>query len=260
MRILVHDSVFNIDFSGLPLGSADRVIVFLHGWGRTGADFNDLASRLARDFPAYALIQLDLPGFGGSPLVRTGGLSLADYSALLRALLEKLGVARISIVGHSLGGRIAIKFAALYPDCVQKLILISAAGIPPQSFRLKTLVAGRAAFRTIFYSMRDFAYILRLKNLLGAIFGSRDYQVTHGPLRETLKKVLAEDLRPDAAKITVPALIIWGANDRITPLRDGREYHALIKKSRLEILDGGHFAFMEKPDECGRLIRLFLQD
>jgi pimeloyl-ACP methyl ester carboxylesterase len=111
----------------------------------------------------------------------------------------------------------------------------------------------------VFFAVRDFVFILRLKNLFGAIFGSRDYQAAHGALRETLKRVLAEDLRPDAKKISAPTLLLWGKNDQITPLRDATEYHALIKGSRLEILDGGHFIFLDRPEKCADSIASFLK-
>ena len=223
MQILVGDQLLRIETKGGPIGSASRALIFLHGWAMTGRDFDDLAVRLAERIPAYAFVQVDLPGFGDSPLASQGGLSLNDYCTTLEALFKKLGLAQVTLVGHSLGGRIAIKFAARAPDQVEKLVLISAAGIYARSPRLILLRTGRALFKTLFFAVRDFAFILRLKNLLGAAFGSRDYQVARGALRETLKKVLAEDLRPDAKKISAPTLLVWGKEDRITPLRDADE-------------------------------------
>ncbi|MFY9463162.1 MAG: alpha/beta hydrolase [Candidatus Sungiibacteriota bacterium] len=260
MQILAGDSIVNINLSGAPVASASRVIIFLHGWGRAMDDFNELKNRMAEQMPNTAFLQMDLLGFGGSPLHQEKGLSLDDYCAVLRDLMDKIGISRAALVGHSLGGRIGIKFAAQYPNRVEKLVLISAAGIPAQSFRITLLALGRTFFNTIFYALRGFSLILRLKNLLGAIFGSRDYHISRGALRETLKKVLGEDLRSDAARISAPALLIWGSRDQITPLRDGEEYHALIKGSRLEILSGGHFVFLEKPEPCADAIALFLQD
>ncbi len=258
--IIVNGTILAYRVAGERLDAARRVLVFLHGWGRTRDDFDDLVGRLFPHFSDCAFLQLDLPGFGGSPLTRPDGLSLDDYCNILKDFFHKLGLARVTLIGHSLGGRITIKFAALYPDLVEKLILISAAGIRPRSFRRTLLGAGRALFKTVFFAVRDFTFILRLKNLLGAAFGSRDYQTAHEALRETLKKVLAEDLRQDAKKISAPTLLVWGAQDQITPLRDCEEYHSLIRGSQLEVLDGGHFAFLQNPGKCAELIASFLQN
>ena len=260
MQIAVRDAIIHLAFSGAPIASAKQVVIFLHGWGRTMDDFDGLAKLLSEQMPNTAFIRLDLPGFGGSPLNQKSGLSLDDYCAVISDLMDKMETPRAALIGHSLGGRIAIKFAALHPDRTEKLVLISAAGIPPQSFRIKLLAAGRTAFQTLFHSVRDYRYILRLKNLLGAVFGSHDYQVTHGALRETLKKALAEDLRPDAANIKIPTLLIWGAHDPITPLSDGEQYHTLISGSQLKVIDGGHFVFLERGKECGNAIASFLQN
>ncbi len=260
MQILIGNQPLRIEVTGKAVGSTAPAVVFMHGWGRTGDDFEDLASRLVIDFPEYEFLRLDLPGFGGSPFAKPDGFSLDDYCITLLAFFEKLELGRVIIIGHSLGGRIAIKFAARHPERVEKLVLISAAGIPYRSLRTFLLGLGRRLFQTVFYAFGDLKSIVRFRNLFGAIFGSKDYQISHGALRDTLKKVLAEDLRPDAAKIKVPTLLLWGARDQITPLRDGQEYHTLIRGSRLEVLDSGHFVFLEHPEECARRIASFLQN
>lgn len=260
MRILAGDQPLRIEIKGGPIGQATCAVALLHGWGRSGGDFDELVSRLALHFPACAFLQVDLPGFGGSPLRRQDGLSLDDYCTTLAELFKKIEVTRVTLIGHSLGGRIAMKFVALHPERVEKLVLISAAGIPFRSMWTLLLALGRKLFQTALYAFGDFGPMLRLKNLLGATLGSRDYRTSHGALRETLKKVLAEDLRGDAKKISVPTLLLWGKNDQITPPRDGAEYHSLIKGSRLEMLDGGHFVFLEKPEESAAAVASFLQN
>lgn len=260
MQILVGNQPLRIEIKGRPVGSATSAIALLHGWGRAGDDFDELIALLRPQFPEWTFLQLDLPGFGGSPLAREDGFSLQDYCTTLAALFKKLGPGRVTLIGHSLGGRIAIKFAAQFPDQVERLVLISAAGIRRRSLQRTLLGIARSLFNTTFFAVRDFVFILRLKNLFGAVFGSRDYQVAHKALRETLKKVLADDLRSDAKKISAPTLLLWGKNDQITPPRDAAEYHALIKGSRLEMLDGGHFIFLERPEECTAHIASFLRN
>lgn len=260
MQIAVGNSIITCKMSGAPVESAKLAVVFLHGWGRDMSDFDDMEKRLRPILPNAAFVGLDLPGFGRSPLNREGGFSLDDYANTLKNFLDKLAVSRVILIGHSFGGRVSIRFSADHPEKVEKLILISTAGIKRKSFRLQLLAVGRRLFQTIFSSLGDFRFILRLKNLAGALLGSRDYRVTHGALRETFKKVIGDDLWRDAARLRVPALLIWGQNDKITPLAEGRTYHKLIPNSRLEILDCGHFPFLEKPDETAKLITSFLAE
>ncbi|MBI2624157.1 alpha/beta hydrolase [Candidatus Parcubacteria bacterium] len=259
MQILAGNAIVNCALTGAPLTPGSTVLVFLHGWGRTMEDFDALRETLMNRLPAATFLQFDAPGFGRSPLPEGKSFSLTDYAMALGGLLEKLAVTRPVLVGHSFGAGIALTYAARFPASVEKIVLISAAGIRRRSFQHWLLTAGRFLFRGIVFGFRDFRFTLRLKNLLGMFFGSRDYRHARGALRDTFKKVVAEDLRPIAGRIERPTLLIWGSRDAETPLRDGRTYHELIKGSRLEILDAGHFPILEKPAECAQLIASFLE-
>lgn len=272
MQILVGNTIVKYALAGAPLAPGSTVLVFLHGWGRTMEDFDALREVLTRRLPAATFLQLDAPGFGGSPLPerrgaeRPGGprlagrgFSLTDYATVLGNLLGKLGIARATLVGHSFGAAIALTYASRFPASVEKLVLVSAAGIRRKGFRHWLLAAGRFLFRSIFFVFRDFRFTLRLKNLLGTFFANEDYRPTRGVLRDTFKKVVAEDLRAVAGRIEMPTLLIWGTRDAETPLSHGRTYHALIRGSRLEVLDCGHFPILEKPSECAQLIASFLE-
>lgn len=259
MQILVGNTVVKCALTGAPLAPGSTVLVFLHGWGRTMEDFDMLRGELMRRLPATTFLQLDAPGFGGSPPQEGRGFSLADYATVLENLLVKLAIPQATLVGHSFGAAIAVKFTLHFPASVDKLVLISASGIRRRSFRHWLLAAGRFFFRGIVFGFRDFRFTLRLKNLFGMFFGSEDYRQTRGVLRDTFKKVVAEDLRAIAGRIERPTLLVWGRRDAETPLYDGRTYHELIKGSRLEALDCSHFPMLEKPAECARLIASFLE-
>lgn len=272
MQILVGNTIVNCALTGAPLKPGSPVLVFLHGWGRTMEDFHTLRGELMRRLAAATFLQLDSPGFGGSPLPEGQGaerplkprgagqgFSLADYAAVLGGLLEKLAIPRATLIGHSFGGAIAVKFASSFPASIDTLVLISASGIRRRSLPHWLLAAGRFLFRGIFFAFRDFRFTLRLKNMFGTFFGSADYRPTKGVLRDTFKKVVAEDLRALAGRIERPTLLIWGARDAETPLLDGHTYHTHIRESRLEVLDCGHFPMLEDPAECARLIASFLE-
>lgn len=259
MQILARDSIVNCVSHFSVKGGQQPVVVFLHGWGRTLDDFDNIRERLSRSLSGAGFLQIDLPGFGGSPLRDEKGFFLNDYVSILKSLFEKLAIGRVVLVGHSFGGRVAIKFAAVFPEKVSRVVLIASAGIPQKSVRTHLLYIGRGIFRSIFFAFENLPFIFKLKNLLGAFFGSPDYRQTSGALRATFQKTFDEDLRPHAARIKAPTLIIWGRNDRETPLEDGEEFGAIITNSRLEVLEGGHFVFLDKPAETAGLIASFLK-
>lgn len=260
MQVLVENYIINFKISGQGLKPQSKAVVFLHGWGRTMSDFDVLAGRLAAAFPDMSSVQFDLPGFGGSAAKNDEGLSLENYVEVIKEFLDKLGVSKAVFLGHSFGGKIAIKFGAVYPERVEKLVLISAAGVPNKSFYLKFLAFGRGLFNVIFFPFRRSNFASRMKDFLNRCLASEDYNSASAGGRQTFKKVVREDLRPDAAKLKVPTLLIWGRYDNSTPLGDGEIYRNLIAGSHLEILACGHFPFLEKAEESSRAIISFLKD
>jgi pimeloyl-ACP methyl ester carboxylesterase len=86
--------------------------------------------------------------------------------------------------------------------------------------------------------------------------GNSDY-LTAGPLKEIYQKTIKQDLSSEAAKITQPTLLIWGSHDTETPLTDGEQLAGLINDSRLEVLDGSHFIYLDYPEKIARHIKEF---
>lgn len=259
MQIQVGENIISYQLSGSPLKLGRPAVVFLHGWGRAKEDFDQLVAKLVAGGLQAAFLRVDLPGFGSSTLQATDGFSIDDYCKSLERLFDKLDIARAVLVGHSFGGRIAIKLAAIYPERVERLILIAAAGIPKRSFWLKLVAVGALVWKFATTGLRDTRLVRRLKYTLVPFVASEDYRNAPPSLRETLKKIIKEDLRQAAALVRAPTLLIWGREDEITPVAVGQAFHALISNSRLEVIeDVGHFSFLKYPDACSRLIASFL--
>lgn len=172
------------------------------------------------------------------------------------------GVARaatgpIAIVGHSNGGRIAIRLAATEPERVGKLVLVDAAGIrPKRTLRWYRLVAlakvGKHAARWLGGGGE------RLRDALVARVASADYAAA-GELRPTLVRLVNAELRPYLPDIQAPTLLIWGDRDADTPLWMGREMERLIPDAGLVTLEGaGHFSYLDQPDRFARIVAHFL--
>jgi pimeloyl-ACP methyl ester carboxylesterase len=227
-----------------------RVILFLHGWGSSKKAFRLIADPLAQHFQVIAL---DLPGFGETQFPREAAWDVEKYARFVQEFLDKLEVKKLIIIGHSFGGRIAIKFAKLFPERVEKLVLVATAGVRPKP-------GLRAA------ALRFLAKIgkgLMSKNMQERFirqFGSPDYQQA-GRLRETFKKVVNEDLVSDARTVIAPTLIIWGEKDTEVPLRDGEIFYQAIKNSRLVVIPtAGHYPFLDKSREFLSWTQKFLEE
>jgi pimeloyl-ACP methyl ester carboxylesterase len=221
-----------------------RPLLLLHGWGTSLETFAQLAADLGRFFRVTAF---DFPGHGGSDMPASTW-TVDDFVALTLDVMTALEIERPSILGHSFGGRVAIKLAADHPDRLDRLVLVDAAGVPPR--------------RTFGRAVRRFAS--RTANALGRRLGrpgqalraaivrriaSPDY-LNAGPLRPTFLAVIKEDLRPAIGRIQAPTLLVWGESDSDTPLADARAMEKLIPNARLLILkNAGHFSYL---DQFGR--------
>jgi pimeloyl-ACP methyl ester carboxylesterase len=235
---------------------SDRLpIVVLHGWGASGAAVGSILNCVAADRRAVAP---DLPGFGASdpPPVAWGS---AEYAELVRTFLKQLGIERASFIGHSHGGRVAIRLAATAPELVERLVLVDSAGIRP--WRGPTYHARVMAFKTARRLLQSGP--LRgsgaVQEWLGERFGSADYRQA-GTMRGTLVRLVNEDLRAFLPRVGAPTLLIWGERDDQTPLADGRLIERLIPDAGLVVFPGaGHFAYADDPGRFCRIVSHFLQ-
>lgn len=189
------------------------MLLFLHGWGKSKGDYQELLDLTGAEF-------IDLPGFE-IPLERP--FNLDDYSNWLNTKIS----GKVTLITHSFGGGVAIKFAIAHPEKVNKLVLIASRGIERKNLKIKILN----------YLAKGIPQII--KNRFSKLFGSADYNNANGFLKETLKKVVAENLEFILPKVKVPTLIIWGSEDHTTPLWHGQLMHKLIPRSGLAIITGG---------------------
>jgi pimeloyl-ACP methyl ester carboxylesterase len=201
-------------------------IVWIHGWGGSYEGMLPLANYFSDN---YENILVDLDGFGRAAEPESP-MSSSDYAEKLCAFLSTLPPKDTIVCGFSYGGRVAVH-SSLLSDNVKGIILLSAAGIPTRHslfWRIK------ASF------IRSFRHIAEKHNSLSFLKkfakGSRDYEQASAVMKKTLVMSLKEDISDKAAKIKVPALLIYGEKDTATPLYMAKEYHDLIKDSALYTL------------------------
>lgn len=233
-------------------------LLLLHGWGTSAELFAPLFDALQR---GRRLIAPDLPGFGGTP-PPSSPWSVHDYARWTTALLDRLGVERCDVIGHSNGGRIGIVIAAEQPDRVHRLVLTASAGIRPRHgpryrLRVATYKALRRAERSLLLPHQAREAARRRADRRG----SSDYRAASGTMRATLVRLVNEDLRPLLPRVAAPTLLVWGDHDTETPLDDARVMERLIPDAGLAVFEGaGHYAYLEQAARFCRVIDVFLQD
>lgn len=251
---------------------ASEVIVLLHGTSASLHTWNDWATQLEVD---HCVIRMDLPGFGltGPFVDESTAYTAQNYAIFVKQVLDRLSVERASLVGNSLGGKVAWLTTALYPELVDQLILIDAVGYPATP---KHVPIG---FKLARYPVLDpvIKYVLPrsvVKNSLLSVY-TDDSKVTDSlieryfelTLREGNRGALSQRLREFDNQgqqaliqtISVPTLILWGAKDNLIPVENAEHFHQDIKGSQLVVFDNlGHVPQEEAPKATVAIAKRFL--
>ncbi len=234
-------------------GSGPPVLV-LHGWGASIEAVYPIVTGLA---PVASVYALDLPGFGQSePPPAPWGV--AEYQAFVAAFMDELAIERPAIVAHSNGGRIAIRMAATEPERAARLVLVDSAGIRPKRTlryyrRVGMAKVGKYAARYLGKSGE------RLRARIVGRVASADYAAAGETMRPTLVRLVNSDLREYLPRISVPTLLVWGADDTDTPLADARLMEQLIPDAGLVVLEeAGHYSYIDQAARFVRIVSHFI--
>lgn len=251
-----------IDISGLKvnykISGEGPVILILHGWGGSSDSWIRVLKLVA--MAGFKVIVPDFPGFGKS-ITPPEPWGIEDYTNLISKFTKDLGLENIFLLGHSFGGRITVKFSTTYPEKIKKIILCDSAGIRPKSDLKAMIIFLMAKIGNTIFSpgplvrMKDWA-----RNIFYVFLRHKDYVKAEGTMRETIKKVFEQDLLPELPKIKIKTLIVWGAEDKMVPLRYGRVFKEKIENSEMEILPKvGHSPHLECPEKLAGIIINFLR-
>lgn len=220
------------------------VYVFLHGWMQNWKSFEKMTDILSEKWLPW--ISFDFPGFWKSQL-QSLDMTIEDYATVISDALEKLWLQRITLIGHSFGGRVWIYLAGTHHPEIKELVLIGSAGIAhPMSFSRTLIVKTGKAFFSLPWLHKIWKKI-KEKN------SSRD-ALSAGKLEKIFRNTIERDLQEEMKHIQIPTLLIYGEDDSETPPSEGEIIAWHIEDSEFHILKGDHFIFQEIPKTITKLI------
>ena len=257
-------------------GGQGPVLLLLHGIAGSSGTWL-AAMRLLKD--DYTVLAPDFLGHGSSakPL---GDYSLGNHASGVRDFLQMLDIERVTVVGQSFGGGVALQFAYQFPELCERLALVDAGGLGREVsllLRLITLPAAEYVLPVLFpgFARRWGDSVVRFLGdrgvrSAGAVEIWRAYRsLTEQENRQAFGRTMRAVIDPGGQTVSamsrlylaahMPTLIVWGENDRIIPVAHAYQAHEAIPNSRLEIMAGvGHFPHAEEPRKFAEILRDFL--
>jgi len=269
-----------LDLHGDQLAYRDNgdgeVLLLIHGMAGSSDTWRSVIPQLSKNF---RVIAPDLLGHGESAKPRSD-YSLGAFAVLLRDFLDELGVSQATVVGHSLGGGVAMQFVYQHPDYVQRLVLISSGGLGPDVGLVLRLLSAPGAelvlpiiapkpVLTAGNKLRSWLRAAGIQSPRGAELWSAYSSLSDAETRQSFLKTLRSvvDYRGQAVSALnrlrlregLPIMAIWGDRDTIIPVDHAYAAHEARTDSRLEILPNvGHFPQVEVPNEVVELIEDFI--
>lgn len=258
-------------------GESGPPVVLIHGLGASAEIWQFNIDALASRYRVYVP---DLPGFGRTGEPERQDFSPEGYSRFLMGFMNALGMGRAALVGHSLGGGVALRAVLDHPGLVERLILVNSAGLGSDiSLLLRT--ASLPFFERVFLKPPLWVFKLFLRRLvydpavITPEFARLYYEIFFQPkaihaFAEILRAIctlrgarpgILEPIREGLGTIRTPTLVIWGRQDRILPSSQAFDAVARIPGARLRVFEHcGHMPNVEYPQEFNRLILEFLQE
>jgi pimeloyl-ACP methyl ester carboxylesterase len=261
------------------IAGSGPVILLIHGIGDNSTTWSTVQSKLAQRF---TVIAVDLLGHGQSDKPRAD-YSIAAYANGMRDLLSVLDIERATVVGHSLGGGVAMQFAYQFPQLVERLVLVGAGGVTKDvnvALRLASLPMGSEAL-----ALLRLPLVLPALQIFGRAAGVALGSTALGRDLPDVLRILADLPEPMASSAftrtlravvdwrgqsvtmldrcylteSVPVQIIWGTEDVVVPVSHARMAHAAMPGSQLEVFErSGHFPFHDDPDRFIEVVQRFI--
>jgi pimeloyl-ACP methyl ester carboxylesterase len=251
-------------------GSGEQTIILVHGLGGGAFTFRNNIDALADK--GYKVYAIDLKGFGFSEKVIGSDYSHIEQAKILLDFMEKKGIEKATVAGHSMGGRIALIAYDMKPQNFDSIILIDSAGLENNSPAFYNLLITQPIVDILYYNI--FVKEKNFQKFLSSAFFNSDFvspevirlylepfkiKNANRAFLSILKSNSAYDIDSVLKKINIPVLIIWGRNDGWISLESAYRFNLLIKDSELAVIDNaGHVSMEEQPEAVNNKIIEFL--
>ena len=244
-------------------------VILLHGFGSSLHTWDDWAATLEA---TNRVIRFDIPGFGLTGPDPSGDYTEARTEAVILALMARLGLERTALVGTSMGGRMAWRFAAAHPERVTRLVLMAPGGFASEGFEYNRPPDVPLLMRVLPYTLPEGMLRASLTPAYGdpnavteAIFERyRDMMLAPGVRQAIVDRMAQHVLVPPGpllARITVPVLLVWGEKDAMIPVSNAQDYLRVLPNARLVTFPAlGHVPMEEAPAESVAAVRAFLAE
>jgi 4,5:9,10-diseco-3-hydroxy-5,9,17-trioxoandrosta-1(10),2-diene-4-oate hydrolase len=259
----------------VEMGEGEPAVVFVHGLAGSWQNWLENIPHFAA--AGHRVVAFDLPGFGASEMP-SGKISIPGYGRFVDALLDRLGVGPAVFVGNSMGGFIGAEVAIQFPARVERLVLVSAAGLTAEYQRDERVlgvlrfgenllsawsawlgarsdaVAGRPRARRLLMRL-----VVARPDLLPAPLIAEQVRAGGGPgFVDALDALTDYPIRERLGHIGCPTLVVWGTEDHLVPVRDADEFERLIPGARKVVWpETGHMAMLERPAAFNALVEAF---
>lgn len=239
-------------------GNGKSPVILLHGWGCDKHIWGKVFDTLSENFTTYAL---DFPGFGSSS-EPPNAWGAYEYANLTKQFLQQLNIKNAILIGHSFGGRVSIILGSDQELFLKKIILVGSAGVKPsRGLNYYTKVYSYKALKQLLKLVPNKKWQANILTQWRGKVGSNDYQKASPIMRQTLVRVVNEDLQDKMPHIRVPCLLIWGKNDTATPVSDAKIMEQKIPDAGLVVLDNcGHYCFLEQQYQFNLIVDSFLKE
>ena len=253
-------------------GGSGPPLLFLHGLGGV---WQNWLLNIAAFKDTHRCVTFDLPGFGQSD-TPAGEISIPGFARTADAVCDQLGIDCPVVVGNSMGGFVGAELAISFPTRVDKLVLISAAGLSTEYVKAEPVLATARAWAAVVTRLgaqsdtllrrprgRRIALqaVVRYPEKLSVPLATELARGAASPgFNEAFRALLSYSFRDKLDRIGIPVLIVWGRNDMLVPVADAEAYEHLIGENAHSVIfeDTGHLAMMERPRRFNELLAGFI--
>ena len=250
--------VGELDIHYFTGGQGDPLVV-IHGGGAGADSWVQNVAELSQHYKIYVP---DLPGFGHSQTME-GDYGISEFVGFLEDFTHSLGLKRFHLVGHSIGGGIALRYALKFPHRISKLVLVSSMFLGKEIALWVTVLSSCVLCRSL--GIAAAAILKAVKWLVNLIYAPLKFvnplpraKINLGTAVTTFREQ-ATVLVNQLSELMVPTLLVWGANDGIVPVSNAYDAARLIPDCRLHVFEGcGHSVYKQRVKEFSHLLTTFL--